>query len=194
MAVRRIRIWPDPALKEVAAAVAAFDAELRTLVDDLFETMYKANGVGLAATQLAVPQRVLVIDLDPRGDAKEDPELAKELTAMGFAGPVALVNPEIVSADGEIKWEEGCLSVPGVNEEITRKGHVVVKAQYVKGKVLSFEATGLFAVAVQHEMDHLVGKVFVDYLSRLKRDVIKRKMERLKADDVDDGVAAAAML
>jgi peptide deformylase len=194
MAVRKIRIWPDPALKEVAKPVVKVDAEVKGLVDDLFETMYKANGVGLAATQLGVPLRVVTIDIDPRGEAKEDSDLKADLKSTGFRGPIAFINPEIIAADGEIVWDEGCLSVPGETGEVTRKEHVVVKALDAKGQEFTVEAFGLFAVAIQHEMDHLIGKVFVDYLSRLKRDVIKRKMERLKADATDDGVQAAAML
>ena len=194
MAVRKIRIWPDPALKEMAKPVVKVDAEVKTLVDDLFETMYKANGVGLAATQLAVPLRVLTIDLDPHGEAKEDPELKADLKSMGFKGPTAFINPVVTAGEGEIVWEEGCLSVPGETGEVTRLAHIKVKALDPKGEEFTVEATGLFAVAIQHEMDHLVGKVFVDYLSKLKRDVIKRKMERLKADAIDDGVQAAAML
>ncbi|MBI3179597.1 MAG: peptide deformylase [Deltaproteobacteria bacterium] len=194
MAVRKIRIWPDPALKEVAAPVHPIDDEVRRLVSDLFETMYQANGVGLAATQVAVTQRVLVIDLDPHGQAKNDAEVAADLKAMGFAGPTAFINPEIVESEGEILWEEGCLSVPGVTEQVRRHERVVVRALDMQGQPFELNVNGLFAVAVQHEIDHLDGKVFVEYLSKLKRDVIKRKMERLKVEAIDDGVAAAAIL
>ena len=194
MAVRKIRIWPDPALREVANEVTLVDEAVKALVADMFETMYKANGVGLAATQVAVPLRVVTIDIDPRGEAKKDPEAKSELLATGFTGPTAFINPELLEADGEIVWEEGCLSVPGVNEEVTRKEHVKVRALDADGKEFTLEASGLFAVCIQHEMDHLVGKVFVDYVSKLKRDMIRRKMERLKEDTTDDGVQAAAML
>ncbi len=194
MAVRKIRIWPDPALKEVAKAVERVDDEVRRLVGDLFETMYQANGVGLAATQIAVAQRVLVIDLDPNGQAKTDPEVAADLKSMGFAGPTAFINPEIVAAEGDILWDEGCLSVPGVTEQVRRHERVVVRALGSQGQVFELNVNGLFAVAVQHEIDHLDGRVFVEYLSKLKRDVIKRKMERLKVEAINDGVAAAAIL
>ena len=194
MAVRKIRIWPDPALKEVAKPVQKVDNEIKTLVSDLFETLYKANGVGLAATQLAVPLRVVVVDIDPRGEAKNNPDIKADLKAMGFKKPTAFINPEIIAAEGEILWEEGCLSVPGETGEVKRREHIKVKALDINGDEFSIEASGLFAVAIQHEMDHLIGKVFVDYLSKLKRDVIKRKMERLKADAIDDGVQAAAMI
>ncbi len=192
MAVRKVRIWPDPALNEVALPVETVDDEVRALVNDLFETMYKANGVGLAATQVAVPRRVLVIDLDPHGDAKNDAEMAADLADCGFSGPEAFINPEIVESEGEVSWDEGCLSLPGITEPIQRWERIQVRALDPDGNELITNVTGLFAVALQHEMDHLDGKVFVDYLSKLKRDVIKRKMERLKAEETDDGVIAAA--
>ena len=194
MSVRKIVVWPDPALAEVAKPVTVFDDNLKTLVTDMFETMYKARGIGLAATQIAVPQRVIVIDLDPRGDAAKDPEVAEELTSWGFKGPIAVINPEIVSADGDITWNEGCLSVPGITDEVKRREHVVVKAFDRDGKQIEIDAHNLFAVCLQHEIDHLNGKMFVDYLSRLKRDVIKRKMVKLKEEQTDDGVEAALNL
>jgi len=191
MAVRNIRIWPDPALKEIAVPVATVDEPIRSLIADLFETMYDSNGVGLAATQVAVNLRVLVIDLDPHGEGKKDPEVQGDLDACGFLGPTAFVNPEILRAEGEILWEEGCLSVPGITEKVKRHEHVVVRALDRDGKPFEVEARGLFAVALQHEMDHLKGRVFVEYLSKLKRDVIRRKMERLKVDgDAADGAQA----
>lgn len=194
MAVRRIRIWPDPALQEVARPVETVDNDVRTLVADLFETMYEANGVGLAATQIADLRRVIVIDLDPHGEAKGDPDLAEELNSWGFAGPRAYINPEIIESEGEVTWGEGCLSVPGITEEVKRRGRVAVRSLDLDGNETLTRAEGLYAVALQHEIDHLDGRVFVDYLSKLKRDVVRRKMERLKADDIDDGVAAAAAL
>ena len=194
MAVRRIRIWPDPELTVVAEPVEQVDDEIRTLIDDLFQTMYKANGVGLAATQVAVHKRVLVIDLDPHNEAAGDPELAAELESWGFKGPTALINPEIVASEGEILWKEGCLSVPGITEEVKRRERVRVRALDGQGQPFELDADGLFAVAIQHEMDHLRGKVFVEYLSKLKRDVIRRKMDRLRVEVMDDGVQAAAAL
>ncbi len=194
MAVRKIRIWPDPALKEVAKKVQTFNAELKSLVTDMFETMYKANGVGLAATQVAVPLRVITIDLDPNGQAKDEPDLKADLDSMGYKGPIAIINPELVAAEGELIWSEGCLSVPGINDEVERHETVTIKAFDPDGKVFTLTAHNLFAVAIQHEMDHLEGRVFVEYLSKLKRDVIRRKMERLKVESTDDGVEAAQIV
>ncbi len=190
MAVRKIRIWPDPALKEKARPVTEVDGAIKTLVDDMFETMYKSNGIGLAATQIAVAQRVITIDLDPKGHSRTDDEVRQELAEWGFKGPLALINPQIVSGEGQIVWEEGCLSVPGINEEVKRKEHVIVKAVGVDGNEFTVEAHGLFAVCLQHETDHLEGKVFVEYLSKLKRDVIRRKMERLRAEGEEEGAEA----
>ncbi len=194
MTVRKIVVWPDAALAEVAKPVTQFDDALRTLVADMFDTMYKARGIGLAATQIAVGQRVIVIDLDPRNDAEKDPEVKDELNAWGYKGPLAVINPELVSGDGDITWNEGCLSVPGITEDIKRREHVIVKAFDPTGKPYELDAHGLFAVCLQHEIDHLNGKMFVDYLSKLKRDVIKRKMVRLKSEETDDGVEAAQNL
>ncbi len=192
MAIRQVRIWPDPALREVAKPVGKVDDEIRALVQDLFDTMYEENGIGLAATQIADPRRVLVIDLDPHGDADEDAELAAELKAMGFPGPRAYINPEIIAAEGEISFEEGCLSVPGINEPVKRKARVVVEALDERGERTRVEANGLFAVCLQHERDHLEGKVFVEYLSKLKRDVIRRKMETLKREQQTEASESVA--
>ena len=194
MAIRKIRIWPDPALSEVAKPVETFDKELTTLVTDMFETMYKANGVGLAATQIAVPLRVLIIDLDPQEDARTEPEIAAELELFGFKGPQEFINPEIIKAEGEITWEEGCLSVPGYTENVQRKASVTVRAFNRHGEEFTIDCTGLYSVALQHEIDHLDGRVFVEYLSKLKKDVVKRKMSRLKLNGTTDGVEAALQL
>jgi peptide deformylase len=192
MALRKIRIWPDPELKQVARRVAEVDGTIKSLVDDMFETMYKANGIGFAATQIGVSQRVVVIDLDPKGHSKDDEEVRREIESFGFKGPTAFINPEIVAAEGEIVWEEGCLSVPGVNEPVKRKEMVTVKAVGIDGNEFTVDATGLFAVCLQHETDHLNGKVFVEYLSKLKRDVIRRKMERLVAEEEAEGAERSA--
>ncbi|MEM6731101.1 MAG: peptide deformylase [Myxococcota bacterium] len=189
MTIRKIRIWPDDALTEVAAPIETFDEELHTLIDDMFETMYKAHGVGLAATQIAVNKRVVVIDLNPTGDTSQD--YLDELEDWGFKGPVAIVNPTLVEPEGNISWNEGCLSLPGITETIKRRGHITLQAFDRDGIAYEHRASGLYAVALQHEIDHLDGKLFVDYLSRLKRDVIKRKMLKLKDLYDNDGVAAA---
>ena len=194
MAVRKIRIWPDPALSEVAKPVENVDDEIRTLIDDMFETMYEANGVGLAATQIAVPHRVLVIDLDPSKEAGETPELQAELDAFLFKGAQEFINPIITKREGSIVWEEGCLSIPGYTDKVTRSEWVEVEALNRKGEKFTLEAAGLYAVALQHEIDHLDGKVFVQYLSRLKRDSVKRKMNKIKKSGISDGVEAAANL
>ncbi len=194
MAIRKIRIWPDPALNEVAAPIESVDDDVRTLVADMFETMYEANGVGLAATQLAVPLRLLIIDLDPTSEAPDNEEVAEELEAWNFNGAQEFINPEIVEQEGSIIWDEGCLSVPGYTDKVERSEQITVKALNRQGEEFTLTCSGLYAVAIQHEMDHLEGKVFVDYLSRLKRDVVKRKMNRLKSSGIDDGVEAAANL
>ena len=194
MPVRRVRIWPDTALKEIAKPVTLFDQQLEDLVTDLWDTMYAAHGIGLAATQVAVPLQVLVIDLDPKAKAKTDPTLRDELKAWGYETKVVLINPQITAAEGAIEWDEGCLSVPGVTETVTRKDHIVVSSKNLRGQEVRLEAQGLFAVAIQHEMDHLVGKVFVEYLSKVKRDLIRRKMDRLRDEVEDNGVIAAQAL
>lgn len=192
MAVRPVRIWPDPILSEVAKPVVAVDADVRALIADLFDTMYAENGIGLAANQVGVASRILVLDLDPKKQAATDPEVAEELASWNWQGPVALVNPKIVEAHGEIVWEEGCLSVPGITDNIKRKERVIVEALDRQGEPIRIAATGLFAVAIQHELDHLNGKVFVDYLSRLKRDVIKKKMVNLKTQSEAEAPPRAA--
>ncbi len=194
MAIRQIRIWPDPALCEVARRVEEFDARLSSLAQDMFQTMYAANGVGLAGPQIAVALRIIVVDLDPNGDAKHDEQVAADLEGCGYSGPLTLINPELLSAEGTIVWEEGCLSLPGITEDVKRANCVVVRSQDLAGESFDVAASGLFAVALQHEIDHLNGAVFVDHISRLKRESSKRKMNRLKASGTTDGVAAAADL
>jgi peptide deformylase len=153
--------YPDPRLKKVAARVTDFGPDLVKLARDMAETMYAAPGVGLAATQVDVHKRVIVIDLS---ETKDD--------------LLVLVNPEIVEADGEAECEEGCLSVPGYYDKVTRAARVRVRAQDEHGKPYEREAEGLLAVCIQHEMDHLVGKVFVDYLSPLKRARLSAKLKK----------------
>jgi peptide deformylase len=166
--VREIIIWPDPRLREKAKQVAAVDAKVRRLIDDMFETMYAANGVGLAAPQVGILQRIVVIDTSPRQEA---------------AKPLALVNPVIVKAEGETLYSEGCLSIPGESEDVQRAERVWVRALDRDGNPLTVEeADGLLAIALQHEFDHLEGTLFVDHISALKRELIKRRMKRLKAE------------
>ena len=161
MAILEILHFPDPRLRTRAQPVAAVDDAVRRLVDDLFETMYAAPGIGLAATQVDVHRRVLVIDVSEDRSA-----------------PRCFINPEIVARDGEEEMDEGCLSVPGVYDKVRRAERIRVRALDRAGKPFELEADGLLAVCIQHEMDHLDGKLFVDYLSGLKRQRIRRKLEK----------------
>ena len=157
--------YPDPRLKKVAAPVAAVTPEIRKLVADMAETMYSAPGVGLAATQVNVHKRVLVIDISETKDQLR-----------------VFINPEILSAEGEAECEEGCLSVPGYYDKVTRAARIRVRALDENGETFELDAEGLLAVCIQHEMDHLIGKVFVEYLSPLKRARLAtrlRKKQRL---------------
>lgn len=153
--------FPDPRLRTRAAPVTVFDAGLKQLVADLFETMYAANGVGLAATQVDVHQQVLVIDMSDERNQ-----------------PLVLINAEIVEKDGAQVYQEGCLSFPGLYADVTRALKVKVKAQDTDGHEFFYEAEGPQAVAVQHELDHLAGKVFVDYLSPLKRSLLLKRLQK----------------
>ncbi|MBV2262660.1 MAG: peptide deformylase [Thauera sp.] len=161
MALLPILRYPDPRLHTVAAPVARVDDEIRKLVADMAETMYEAPGIGLAATQVDVHKRIVVIDVS------EDK-----------SGLMALINPEILERSGEQVCEEGCLSVPGIYEKVSRAERVKVRALNEKGESFEFEADGLLAVCVQHEIDHLDGKVFVEYLSQLKLGRIKSKLAK----------------
>jgi peptide deformylase len=165
MAVLTILEYPDTRLRTRAAPVAAVDGRIRTLIEDMFETMYAAPGVGLAATQVNVHERVLVLDVSPDRDQ-----------------PMAFVNPEIVAREGLAEGEEGCLSVPGVFDLVDRAARITVRALDREGQRFELEAEGLLAVCIQHEMDHLEGKLFVDYLSELKRTRIRKKLEKERRD------------
>ena len=165
MALLDIIEYPDPRLKTVARPVTRFDDRLRSLIQDMAQTMYAAPGVGLAATQVDVHERLLVVDVSETKDQLH-----------------VLINPEIAWASEEqIECEEGCLSVPGVYDAVTRPAKVRVRAQNSDGTPYELECEGLLAVCVQHEMDHLVGKVFVEYLSPLKQDRIKTRLRKRKA-------------
>jgi peptide deformylase len=159
MALRTILEFPDPRLRTRAQPVTRFDAALGTLIDDMLETMYAAPGIGLAATQVDVHKRVLVIDISK--DRNE---------------PVVLINPEILSREGEASGEEGCLSVPGIFDDIRRAAKIRVRAQDRTGASFERDYEEVLAVCIQHEMDHLEGKLFVDYLSDLKRERIRKKL------------------
>jgi peptide deformylase len=162
MAKLEILHFPDPRLRKRAEPVAKVDDDIRRLVDDMLETMYEAPGIGLAANQVNVQRQVIVIDISENRDA-----------------PLVLINPEILSREGEEEMEEGCLSVPGYYETVRRADRVRVRALSRDGESYEMDADGLLAVCIQHEMDHLDGKLFVDYLSPLKRSRIQKKLEKL---------------
>jgi peptide deformylase len=161
MSILPILRYPDVRLHTVAKPVQAVDARIQRLVDDMAETMYSAPGIGLAATQVDVHERVIVVDItEDHSDLK------------------VLINPEILEKEGDVEWEEGCLSVPGIYDKVHRAEKIRVQALNREGESYEFEAEGLLAVCVQHEMDHLVGKVFVEYLSRLKQTRIKTRLQK----------------
>ena len=161
MAKLNILEFPDPRLKTVASLVETFDDSLKTLIDDMTQTMYLAHGIGLAATQVNVHKRLLVLDV-----------------SQDQSQPRVYVNPEILTRAGEQIHEEGCLSVPGIYANVKRAENITVRAQDGDGNVFEEQLEGLHAVCIQHEMDHLVGRLFVDYLSPLKRNMVKKKLEK----------------
>ena len=185
MAIREILEVPDPRLKVVSEPVAAFDGELKTLVEDMFESMYAANGIGLAAVQVGVPKRVLVIDLQP-----EDPDAEPEVCDHGGHQhthqptknePRIFVNPEILDpADELATYQEGCLSVPDIYADVDRPATCRVRWQDLEGNVHEEQMEGLMATCIQHEMDHLEGILFIDHLSRLKRQMALKKLQKLR--------------
>lgn len=167
MALLPILCYPDPRLLKVAKPVVAVDARIQNLVSDMLQTMYDAKGIGLAATQVDVHERVIVIDISEERDQ-----------------PLVLINPELTWKSEATKLnEEGCLSVPGIYDGVMRHEEVHVTALDENGQSRTIEATGLLAICVQHEMDHLMGKVFVEYLSLLKRNRIKTKMHKLQREE-----------
>jgi len=169
--------YPDARLHTVAKTVALVDARIRKLVDDMAETMYTAPGIGLAATQVNVHERVIVIDISETHD---------ELRVF--------INPEIIARSGREESEEGCLSVPGIFDKVERAEQVTVRALDRDGKPFEIKADGLLAVCIQHEMDHLMGKVFVDYLSNLKRNRIKAKLAKQAREHRPDAAPVRASL
>ena len=174
MARLSILRYPDPRLHTVAKPVAAVDERMRRLVDDMLETMYAAEGVGLAATQVDVHERLIVMDTSEARDH-----------------PLVLINPEIIWRSAEMKLaEEGCLSVPAIYDKVERHASVTVTALGRDGERFEMTAEGLAAICVQHEMDHLIGKVFVEYLSALKRDRIRTKMIKKTRDEQREGKPA----
>jgi len=166
MSLLKILKFPDPRLRTTAVPVEAVDDEIRCLVDDMLETMYAAPGIGLAATQVDVHKRVLVLDVS---ESKDEPQ--------------CFINPELLGQEGRSIGEEGCLSVPEVTEEVERAERITVRALDADGQQFEQQAEGLLAVCIQHEMDHLEGKLFVDYLSELKRQRIKKKAVKARKQD-----------
>ncbi|MFP5409504.1 MAG: peptide deformylase [Gammaproteobacteria bacterium] len=177
MAKLDILHYPDPRLHTVAKPVKAVDDRIRTLIDDMAETMYAAPGIGLAATQVNVHERVIVIDISETHDQLR-----------------VFINPEIVAQSGTEESEEGCLSVPGIFDKVKRAERVTVRALDRDGKPFELHADGLLAVCIQHEMDHLQGKVFVDYLSGLKRNRIRTKLMKLAREHRPEPAPARASL
>ena len=172
MAKLNILEFPDPRLKTVAKEIENFDDQLKKLVEDMTETMYQANGIGLAATQVNVHKRLLVLDISEDRDQ-----------------PRVYINPQILEQSGEQTCEEGCLSVPGVYASVKRAEKVTIKAQDVEGKFFEEQLEELHAVCIQHEMDHLIGRLFVDYLSPLRRNMVRKKLEKQRkvaAQDTED--------
>ncbi len=174
MARLPIRIIPDPVLREVAKPVAAVDDRVRRLMDDMLETMYGAEGIGLAAPQIGVSERIIVVDVDQRDDP-------------GSVAPMRMVNPEIVSAsDLRSKGSEGCLSIPDQKADVERHAEVTVRYLDETGQVKTLEADGLLSVCLQHEIDHLNGVLFIDHISKLKRDMIVRRVRKRAREAADD--------
>jgi|SRR6185437_7732629 len=153
--------YPDPRLRTQAQPVHAFDVALQVLIDDMFESMYAAPGIGLAATQVNVHRQLLVLDVSEEKNA-----------------PMVLINPRIVASEGTQTYQEGCLSVPGIFADVDRADRITVESLDRHGAPQNFEAEGLLAVCIQHEMDHLAGKLFVDYLSPLKRELVRKKLAK----------------
>lgn len=162
MAIRNILVFPHPNLRKVAKPVTVFDDGIRDLVKDMFETMYEAPGIGLAATQIDIHQRIMVVDVSEEKDH-----------------PLVFINPELLGSEGEEEHEEGCLSVPGFFELVKRPEKIRVKALDEHGESFELNVDGMLAVCIQHEIDHLNGKVFIDYVSGLKRNRIRKKLEKL---------------
>ncbi|MEO6224826.1 MAG: peptide deformylase [Sphingomicrobium sp.] len=173
MAIRRIFETPDPVLRQISKPVTTFDAALQTLVADMFDTMYEAPGIGLAAVQVGVPIRLLVIDLQEPPEEDGDP----------VKDPRVFVNPEILSnSDQDVPYTEGCLSVPEQYAEVMRPDRIRARWQDVSGKTYEQDIEGLLAVCLQHEMDHLNGVLFIDHLSRLKREMVLKKLAKWRKE------------
>ncbi|PZR09164.1 MAG: peptide deformylase [Archangium gephyra] len=163
--VHEILVWPNPVLKQKAQPVAVVDDSVRTLINDMFESMYAADGVGLAAVQIGVLKNVIVLDT-----TSKQPDLK----------PVAMVNPEILTLEGKCTYKEGCLSVPGEAEDVERAAKVTVRFLDEQGQEQTLTAEGLLSIAIQHECDHLKGVMFVDHISSMKRELIRKRMKKVQ--------------
>ena len=168
MSVTKIRVYPDPILQVKAAEIENIDGRVVDLAEDMAETMYAAPGVGLAAPQVGVSERLIVVDVRNTEDTQ---------------GLITLINPEIIEVEGRVVEEEGCLSLPGITENVARAERVLVRGHDLNGREQEIEAEGLLAVALQHEIDHIEGILFIDRISRLKRGIIQRKMRKLVQQD-----------
>lgn len=198
MAKLKIFTFPDTVLAQKAKPVARVEKPLHTLADDMLETMYDAPGIGLAANQVGILQRILVLDTDY--DYEESPEGPNGAEAVGDQGviinrrPRIIINPEITHREGSVLFSEGCLSVPEYNAEVKRAEKIKLQYQDIDGLTKTLSAEGLLAIAIQHEMDHLDGKLFIDRLSPLKKEVVKRQLKRERAqreaDERDFGPSA----
>ena len=169
MAIREIVTFPDERLRQICAPVTEFDDALKELTDDMFETMYDDEGIGLAAPQIGIEKRIVVIDI-PEEDGKQG------------KNKLVLINPKITAKEGEVASEEGCLSVPEYRAEVKRFEKITLECRDLNGQKQVYEADGLLAICMQHELDHLDGKLFIDYLSRLKRDRLLTKYRKLKKE------------
>ena len=167
MAILDIVLYPEKVLRETAEPVDKVDDQIRQLLSDMAETMYAAPGIGLAAPQIGILKRIIVVDTQEREDPGDKTGLLK------------LINPELLEQSGEIEMEEGCLSLPGITENVKRPGYVKIKALNEDGQEVVLEATGLLSVCLQHEIDHLNGVLFIDHLSRLKRNMLKSKLKKI---------------
>ncbi|HEY1098678.1 MAG TPA: peptide deformylase [Myxococcota bacterium] len=197
MALRDILIWPDPRLMKVSKPVelnadGSVPDDIKLLVKDMFETMYDADGVGLAAPQVGVLKRVVVVDIRAYDKDKQKEGAGNVEPERSGEAPIALINPVFSDKSGKLEWDEGCLSVPGESGLVTRAAKCRVDYIDLDGQPASIEAEGLKSVALQHECDHLDGKLFVDYLSTLKKNVIKRRMQKLIAEIEADRAEAGA--
>ena len=193
MAKLEILTYPNPILREVSEPVVEFDKKLKTLTENMLETMYESSGIGLAAPQVGELMQLLVLDTRPR-DEKSRRYKYDEMTDLEqkISQPLILINPEIIKGEGKTTFDEGCLSVPTFFETVERFEKITVKAKDINGKEFQFDADGLLAICIQHEMDHLSGTLFIDHLSFLKSNKIKNQIKKhgyrpKKDNDDDDG-------